>query len=1299
MRKNKKLAMMVKVITASTVISTTSVAPGYYNAMSLATVMAGQTDSKSQLILSEIGTHQDAGMGSISNKTVTLVGKGESGFDKDYHKSDFSYLFTDVEGKSSIVAKVKNCNENATAGQIGIIARNDSEAVDTPAGGWYIDYSKNAMGVIHQNGSSLCNEKLDTLPKEFYVKLEFEDNAVYYTVSKDAEFKDCIMSRNGMGVSNFKPSTIGFFASKGLKIEATDVSIKSNGSEVFTSNVETFELNRMKSSDIGGKYEDKVKYSCELSGRGINVASDRTGASKGDIRTSTNVDYLLLPENSNNMTLRAEVVINSIDLGTDKQGLFAGQFAPNADDKFVYYDAIQFNKNNQVVHAYSNGKLSGGKKTMSDTTGKFECGKTYYIEYKKEGDQSFTTIKDANDNVLINNFRAGVSGQTPCLGKDQKVRFGFALSGVNASLSNITLSDEADKVVYSSNDQFNIAGEAPVIANAKAELSADRTNVNLNWDITKKGSGVEQYDVFVSKNGSDYNKVKTVRTNSFVYNDLSEQGTYKFKIVPYGGSTQGQEIETNEVSYVAPLDSTTLTGTATSKEVALKWNAVTGATEYEVYRTLGFNGEPTLCATVTNCEYNDKNISEEQPYVYYVVAKNNVNTSNPSNKLQLLTTDGHSGKYVYENEAAKMTVVSKDNDTLFKKAAEIKLKSDKEGTAQLVVNGKVQEEKKVKADEEFAFSAKLADKRNDVDVLLTDASGKVTRKTFNFVCNPSYDIVVDKDYMGEDGSTFEGKQTFKSVSSAVKSVLPSNKNIVIFIKNGQYNERVVVDKPNISFLGQDSQYTHIFYHAAVGDNTATTMWDRNAVYVDSKAKGFTAENLTVENSFPYGNKDGQQADAICVAADNSSFVNVRFLSYQDTVLTAARQKLNGVTVKTRQYFKKCYITGNVDFIYGSGSSYFDDCDIVARYTPYKSDGVFSAGNTPADVDYGLVFNECRFVAEDGVKDGSYRMARPWGKDDSTIFINCYLGRAINIESGQSYGDMSENLAKDARFYEYGSYGKGFVLDASRPLLTKEEALNINGSTVLDGYDYTTLLNSLYGVPAVEPEPEPQPEPQPQPEPEPQPEPQPQPEPEPQPEPQPQPEQEPQPQPKPQPQPSSGNNKPGTNPTSGNKEQEKSGSESNDSHSSHKTSTSDATRATAEKAKKVVKVIQAEEFEANVLSGDGNTRKNHNRLNNQTKSVLANDNIDNNVPAQDAQNAITDDNNASKENTDDVKIKENKVPKSAKSDKLNKTKKANKSNKVKDEDNKIKVFGIILAFVATSIIAGAVGYFLANKKRR
>ena len=48
--------------------------------------------------------------------------------------------------------------------------------------------------------------------------------------------------------------------------------------------------------------------------------------------------------------------------------------------------------------------------------------------------------------------------------------------------------------------------------------------------------------------------------------------------------------------------------------------------------------------------------------------------------------------------------------------------------------------------------------------------------------------------------------------------------------------------------------------------------------------------------------------------------------------------------------------------------YFEDCDIVARYTAYKSDGCYTAPRTYASTDYGMVFNECRFTAEEGVGD-------------------------------------------------------------------------------------------------------------------------------------------------------------------------------------------------------------------------------------------------------------------------------------------------------------------------------------------
>ena len=245
------------------------------------------------------------------------------------------------------------------------------------------------------------------------------------------------------------------------------------------------------------------------------------------------------------------------------------------------------------------------------------------------------------------------------------------------------------------------------------------------------------------------------------------------------------------------------------------------------------------------------------------------------------------------------------------------------------------------------------------------------------------------------------------------------------------------------------------------------MWNRNAMYVDTAATGFTAENLTVENSYDYTNGSDQQADALCIVADQTACINVRLIGYQDTLLTDTRTKDgNGNYAVTRQYFNKCYITGNVDFIYGAGTSVFEDCDIVARYTEYKSDGCYTAGRTYASTPYGYVFNNCRFLAEEGVADGVYRMARPWGADDSTTFMNCYLGRAISLET--SYGDMSGNLAENARFAEYGSYGPGYTVNNKRPYLTSTQAAKFKTDTVMGDYDYSARIATLYGTQQEEP---------------------------------------------------------------------------------------------------------------------------------------------------------------------------------------------------------------------------------------
>ena len=92
---------------------------------------------------------------------------------------------------------------------------------------------------------------------------------------------------------------------------------------------------------------------------------------------------------------------------------------------------------------------------------------------------------------------------------------------------------------------------------------------------------------------------------------------------------------------------------------------------------------------------------------------------------------------------------------------------------------------------------------------------------------------------------------------------------VIYIKNGEYNERVEVKSPYVSLLGQDSEKTHLFYSVCVANGNADSMWNRNAMYVDTAATGFTAENLTVENSYDYTNGSDQQADALCIVADQT----------------------------------------------------------------------------------------------------------------------------------------------------------------------------------------------------------------------------------------------------------------------------------------------------------------------------------------------------------------------------------------------------------------------------------------------
>lgn len=1079
MRRTRKLKKAVGV--AAVVAMTATMMPFGVMADSLGTIpvvayaeeQTGESQSKVLTTIwnnVEVGTHEGNGSAvySADTKSITVTGAGTM-FGKDSGKDDCFYSYVNVKGNTTVIAKIAPDTANAS-GVVGIMAKNDASEDTSMAAGVYYDYDKKQIRAGRHGGASTLIKDVTT---SVYVKLEFSEGKCYYTVAKDADFRNIIIERKGMGVDGLDPKTVGFFATSGNKADFSDVKITSEYTQddntinkvVFDSNVGELSMERLSSKDTSGSYGN-FTYTESVDGNILTLKSSRDSSDKAEIRNDKSTNYLLFPETIEDMTISADITIKYLNNGTDKQGIAVGQFAVTAGKK-VQMDIFQFNKNLAAQHNYTttDGSTNGGSPKVSNLTIPTAVGEnyaTYAVTYSKQGDAAYVTMKSADGKELLSGDtgKIDLTASAESLGSGKSVRYGIAIGGATAEVANVTLYNADGEVVYDMNDYYIAVGVAPVINNGNAVIASDRNSINLNWDIATEGTGNVKYTIYVSKDGADYVKVGDSKVNSFSYTAMNGDGLYKFKIVPVGGDTQGTAIETEAVNYKTPLKQTVLKAEATDKNISLTWDAVDEATSYDIYKALGSDAKPELVKTTTDTAFNDKDVTAEEPYYYYVIAKNDNNTSNPSITLQVLASNGHTGTYVYENEAAKLTVISKDNDTVKTNKASVSMKSDKAGTAKLVVNGKEVTSKAVKADTEFLFEASLVQGRNDVDVLLTDEAGKTTRKVFNFVSNPKYDIVVDSAFAGTDGDVVDGYATYKTVQAAVNSISADNaESKVIFIKNGEYNERVTVEVPNVSLLGEDAEKTHIYYSAALADKTATDMWTRNAMYVGSDADGFTAENLTVENSFAYTNGSDQQADALCIVADKTACVNVRLVGYQDTLLTDSRVKgADGNYEVTRQYFSKCYITGNVDFIYGAGTSYFDDCDIVARYTEHKADGCFTAGRTYASTDYGYVFNNCRFTAEDKVADDSYRMARPWGKDDSTTFINCYLGRAI---ADTGYGDMSGNSYKNARFAEYGSYGPGYVLDNDRPLLSSTQVSAYTMNNVLGDYDASAVVKSLY----------------------------------------------------------------------------------------------------------------------------------------------------------------------------------------------------------------------------------------------
>lgn len=274
--------------------------------------------------------------------------------------------------------------------------------------------------------------------------------------------------------------------------------------------------------------------------------------------------------------------------------------------------------------------------------------------------------------------------------------------------------------------------------------------------------------------------------------------------------------------------------------------------------------------------------------------------------------------------------------------------------------------------------------------------------------------------------------------------------ITILIKPGIYKEKIVIDRPNITLLGESTENTIITFNdyalMILEDGEKRGTFRTPTVRID--ANDFTAKNITFENNSGTGKKVGQ-ALALYVDGDRITFENCRFLASQDTLFTAPLPpttiekngfrgpKEDAPRINGRHLYRNCYIRGDVDFIFGSATAYFEQCEIFSQDKESEVKGYITAASTPEGQEYGYVFSKCKFTSN--CPEKSVYLGRPWRNFAKTILLECELGAHIKEEG---WHDWNKEEARSTVLYgEYNSFGPGATSEKRVPWskqLTKEE---------------------------------------------------------------------------------------------------------------------------------------------------------------------------------------------------------------------------------------------------------------------
>lgn len=292
----------------------------------------------------------------------------------------------------------------------------------------------------------------------------------------------------------------------------------------------------------------------------------------------------------------------------------------------------------------------------------------------------------------------------------------------------------------------------------------------------------------------------------------------------------------------------------------------------------------------------------------------------------------------------------------------------------------------------------------------------------------------------------DGSAAFRSIAEAVDQLPATGGSIAV--RPGTYREVVTIRKPHVHIYGVDPDPTKtVLVFDNTGPKSAGTF---NSATVFVEADNVSIDNLTIANDAGTGKG---QAVALAVTADRAAFHHLRLLGAQDTLFAGARYCYGdyGPCVPTRQYFRDCYIEGNVDFIFGDSQTVFDRCTlhgIPGRQVMYTAQGRHYAAQQS-----GYVFSHCTLTADPS--DIRITLGRPWRPHATVVYLNTRIEAPVIPAGWTEWARFGQPSLPIATFAEFHSTGPGASPSTREPYahqLTPEQAARWEPRRFLAGHD-------------------------------------------------------------------------------------------------------------------------------------------------------------------------------------------------------------------------------------------------------